>query len=95
MTHDFKAALDWFQSRTHGYAIKHPQQLQHVDAIYRALRIADKLMQEPCYPMENAGKWASFERCEGDEELEEFSPDNDECSAIFKAMRDQMLKEIE
>ena len=41
---------------------------------------------EPTYEMQNAGKWAALEYCDGDEELEEYAPDNDECALIYKAM---------
>lgn len=41
---------------------------------------------EPIYEMQNAGKWAAFEYADGDETLEEYAADNDECTIIYKAM---------
>lgn len=88
MTHDFKFILDEIlDCETHVHIVKNREAYETIIA---ALRIADKLMQEP-----------------SDEEIERFisiglpyeestdSTDAYECiRQEFKAMRDQMLKEL-
>lgn len=105
MTHDFKAAIDFLPVILDAYEDAAGEPIDAtfdetpvedlINTIIHALKLADKVTGEPSYGMANVGKWSSFERCEGDEELEEYSPDNDECSEIFKAMIAQAQKEIE
>jgi hypothetical protein len=83
MTHDYKAALDW--ANEYFVCIDDPEtgfterEKSIGRAIIHALRIADRLMGEPSFGMWNAG-----------DDIYDHGID-----AIFKAMRDQMLKEIE
>ena len=71
MKHDYRAVLDKFGS-VEGLS------LEERETIESALRIAEKLMEEPSLEMLNEAKWP-----------------REVCGHIFKAMRDQMLKEIE
>lgn len=77
--HDYKAALDTIDIHcfTAGlWVVKHKQ------AILHALRIADKLMEEPSEGMNLAG-------------VDAWEKSPLAVVAQFKAMRDQMLKEID
>lgn len=81
--HDYKAAMEWIKVRRSKF---HPADISKVDSIRHALLIADRLMQEPTY-----GMVGSFIMS---------MPDGVATSDPiirngFKAMRDQMLKEIE
>lgn len=92
MTNEFKDALDGLRKAENGNAIKlggdiytrHDWCDHHIPAIHRALLIADKLMQEPSFRMSEIGFGAvvSLDREETAER------------AAWKAMRDQMLKEV-
>lgn len=88
--HDYKAALDEMKSLS-GYCPDHFDESpncqqdcalfirERMDTIIHALKIADKLMQEPSDNAIRAGH-----------AVYDCSP-----SIIFKAMRDQMLREVE
>lgn len=88
MTHDYKAAIEHYEkeidtARICGYPMYDDP---HVKTILHALRIADKLMQEPsdevCVAFGES--WFSKTRC-----IDDFGDD------WFKAMRDQMLAELQ
>lgn len=79
MTHDYKAAIEYIDRKFRGTTIYDGHPLL---TVYQALRIADKLMQEPSCRMK---------RCGIDAYYDSFSGIDD----VFTAMRDQMLKEIE
>lgn len=78
--HDYKAALSWIDARK-GCNFQNdiiPSELSsHREAIHHALKVADKLMQEPS---EGIAGWNAGGILVGD---------------AFKAMRAQMLEEVE
>lgn len=77
--YDYKTAEEWFKIT----GVKHPQLVPVHEAIIHALRIAQKLHEEPS----DAAVWVAMQI---QKEKHEFpSP-----RKLFKAMRDQMLKEI-
>lgn len=78
MTHDYKAALEWFNRANWD------ERVPEIHATRHALLIADKLMQEPSREMIDAGV-ATWLR-EHETGLAN--------AAEWKATRDQMLKEI-
>lgn len=102
MTHDFKGALEAVEFCLN--IIKHPTTEpkdnciwsvgthekptiteDKLESIRLALKIADRLMGEPSYGMKEAyGLIRTYENS--------FQPDGDD---VFKAMRDQLLKECE
>ena len=92
MTHDYKKALDilanhqkWRRGCDETPATEPKDLGIAIDAAIHALRIADKLMQEPSYRMLELGFNAvvAFDR----DETAEY--------AAFKAMRDQLLRELD
>ena len=82
--HDFKVALDEIQNSAFRWA-----KPVEYDAIIFALRIADKLMQEPSPAMIDEGHGVYPEDYYTSED------ENSTMGDVFKAMRDQMLKELE
>lgn len=79
MTHDFKKALEWFERRNRGMTIYEDHPYV---AVVIALKLADRLMGEPSNEMRKLGVVAKYEGSCG-------------INDIFKAMRDQLLKECE
>ena len=87
MTHDFKAALDRLPLLSQANMIEHHTFHDNLSedlhsAIKTALRIADKLMQEPS---EKAYEAAAMIPYMGDTRLDD--------GLVFKAMLEQMIKE--
>lgn len=93
MTHDFKAALGAVIAG-HDTQVEYPNSinrltLDELKAIIAALRIADKLMQEPSEGMA-LEVCNIYERTDTEAKVMAEQAKND-----FKAMRDQMIKEID
>ena len=89
MKHDFKAALGAVIAG-HDTQVEYPNSinrltLDELKAIIHALRIADRLMGEPSDRM-----YVAFMN-----EFNSYQPMTESFDAGFKAMRDQMIKEIE
>jgi len=85
--HDYEATLECFNSGYEG----DPDFLEHThgDSIRHALRIAKKLHEEPSEGMSHVcNRLRIVSRIPGDEKYEPLQ------NMIFKAMRDQMLKEL-
>ena len=83
MTHDYKAAQEWLWQKFRGKTVYEGHPLEAID---RALKIADKMMQEPSHASEDSFYESVTITSRG--------------SVVglktgFKAMRDQMLREIE
>lgn len=72
--------------------------VEETASVIRALRIADKLQQEPSEAMCNAGLEGAdlkvLRDYKGNPTGQKITIDNEECASIFKAMRDQLLKEV-
>jgi hypothetical protein len=90
MTTEFKQALDHLEKIREskfqgcdGYGREHIEDFAEInyEAIRRALLIADALMGEPSHRVVQVGVYSRFN-------------DNKAIIDVFKAMRDQMLKEI-
>ncbi|MCF0075466.1 hypothetical protein LZD49_33615 [Dyadobacter sp. CY261] len=77
---EFKDALEWMNHEFRGRTIYQGHPIQVIE---KALRIADRLMQEPSHGMLEEGY--------SDDDGEPYRCNRD----IFKAMRDQMLAEID
>ncbi len=103
MTNEFKNALDGLQKAENGDALKLGGEIyarqdwcdHHLPAIHRALLIADKLMQEPSEVMCMVGVGFPPNTARNNEIDDKWyqaglSVGRDS----FKAMRDQMLKEV-
>ena len=76
--HDFKAAREYFDivwRQASGVSIEYNKTIDF------ALRLAEKLMDEPSMEMSKAGS-----------KIIDFMPTT---NAIFKSMRDQLIKEVE
>lgn len=86
---EIKAAREWFQNRTHGYAVKHPQQIEHVKNIDFALRFTEKMIGEP-----SEGMMLYKATCQHHDPYDMSCVARSNRMRIFKAMRDQAIKEI-
>lgn len=79
MTHDFKGALEYLEGKHYN---PHDMSVAFYEEIRFALKLADRLMGEPSEEMRKLGVVAKYEGSCG-------------INDIFKAMRDQLLKECE
>lgn len=83
MTHDYKEALDTLDKVKSVNQLPCQEEIDKTSAAIRhALRIADRLMQEPSTRMKRYGIDAYNDSFTGIDD-------------VFKAMRDQMLSEIQ
>lgn len=83
MTHDYEAAMLWIKAEySRVEDVNAPKPFIH-ETIIHALKIADKLMQEPSVCMLIAGLESNA------------GPRSTAHTYIYKAMRDKMLKEVE
>jgi hypothetical protein len=95
MTNEFKDALPYFEKCWQEYAVMNPDErnIAHVRAIRRALLIADKLTQEPSIGMQEVEVFGAVSQ-ENPQNIEEGLITSASLVSVFKAMRDQMLKEV-
>ena len=94
MKHDFEAAIRHIDNNFNFQAF-HNFNPQTGDAIIFALRLAQRLMQEPTEQMLRIAQQET-EGCGDEDGL--FSPElitTQQASQCFKSMRDQLIKEVE
>jgi ABC-type Zn2+ transport system substrate-binding protein/surface adhesin len=106
MTHDFKAAIEWVKQERQNHIENRGHYdldfwLSRYDTIIHALRIADKLMQEPSDDMINSAyrsAYSDFEKHQlenSSNQVVEVTRVVNRCRLTFSAMRDQMLAELQ